>query len=1121
MERDTPDRASPGANLAAQANGRTTSPFSISSASRRRSLFGRPRSSGTNSQPASPAASSDLKPSSTDKTRIPRPAHQRPSQPRRPFTLSDAYKMAEEEEEAIQGSPSPAPRPWRPKRDPSKRSQKVGKQASVESPSHKRRSFKLPELRREDTVSSIDSLGSQSKGSDPSVSDFDEKLRRHALEQTSSEDLAQRGSGLFSKSRLGIKIAETAKELVRKTSRNSLNAESPSRVVKSSSSNGWLSRRLSGMRSDSSNRSSAQGLTDWEQDLQVPSKEPFEPGTTPPGRPATAPLDHPSPEKSFAWEADADFTAGDIQSSDSPPVSTGRGNTKIDEIRALEAAISKPIPESPPLPPRNTRIDEIRALELEAALNFPHSPPVVQEAGSDILIKEAEKEDRAQPGWQVSPLNTKVDDRRAQEIERLSKRALATARLGEIRERNAGYPSRSPSPEVVRKPSKELLRAFSPVGNRAREQEQAEYAITGETQSPPIDEAVIIDPAGSERDGQRDVFETRNIRNGVEDSRSNNDSSQGRDDSRDVLRRLALAANTSPVLGQKKSDLQPANVDNSPIIRDRAGREGGRQKRTDGAKTDVRPTVGFAGISRESSVESGSDKRSNFAHSDSDPTERIEQEMKLFAPADNYSERGSVRAPSPPLDDDDDDDDDEYKDMGETPRPAKPDPLTQATPRVMGAFIETPATIKVERPGIVATTTDSDRLQIESEPFTDRRDFGASLNIVVTGPDVDTHASSKSTLARGRQTSPTPQNPRHTLSARGDRKLGRSLSLSARRRRSKSLPRALSPLINSAKLPTVKDDLLEIQRANQFEDSTLDDFTNLLDAHEDDKDTVNQKIKPGQGGRHSSTTEELGAYNELEAFDRMSKSLMTGLIGIRTAKQGIQDLEDKVSHAETKERDTATKEPPSHSTHGSDGGSVCTTCQGHPPSEDASQAYIRLPLPRLWQKHPSFRFTFLGLVLFLLSLWYIVESTMCRLYCKPQFCLPGEVCDWSPDDPQWGYSAPVKLDQWITGGQGRALVHQVWPEVDDWLADIWDVTMGTDITTVDTSRYNWKQKCRHRRRLLKKGLTKPFVEHPEDKAKFNAWRAVRLAKEKADSAWEMGYHLAEDETMAADEKVWW
>lgn len=1081
----------------------------------------------TQSQPASPAASFDSKLPSTDKTKIPRPAHQRPSQPRRPFTLSDAYKMAEEEEEAIQGSPSPAPRPWRPKREPSKRPQKAGKQTSVESPSHKRRSFKLPELRREDTVSSLDSLGSRSKGSDPSVSDFDEKLRQHALERASSEDLAQRGSGLFSKSRLGIKIAETAKELVRKTSRSSLNAESPSRVVKPSSSNGWLSRRLSGMRSDSSNRSSAQGLTDWEQDLQAPSEEPFGPGTTPPGRPATAPINHPSPEKSFAWEADADFTAGDLQSSDSPPVSTGRSNTKIDEIRALEAAISKPIPESPQLHPQNTRIDEIRALELEAALTFPNEPPVVQETGGDVPIKEAEKEDRAPPGWQVSPPNTKVDERRAQEIERLSKRALATARLGEIRERNAGYLSRSPSPEVVRKPSKELLRAFSPVGERAREQEKLGHVITEEVRSPPIDEAVIIDPAGSERDSPRDVVQPRKSRDGSEDSRSSQGSSQGRDDSRDILRRLALAANTSPVPspvpGQQTVEPQPAKAGNGPITRDRPGREGGRQRRTDSAKTDVRPTVGFAGLSREPSVESGSDKRSNFAHSDSDPTERIEQEMKLFAPADNYSERGSVRAPSPPLDDDDDDDDDddEYKDVGETPRPAKPDPLTQATPRVTGAFVETPATIKVERLGIPATAVDSEQHQTGSELFTDRRDFGGSLSIVVSGPDVDAGTSSKSTLARGRKTSISPRNPRQTLSASGDRKLGRSSSLSARRRRSKSLPRALSPLFNSAKLPTVKGDLLEIQRANQFEDSTLDDFTDLLDAHEDDMDTMNQQeIKLEQDGRNSPTMKELGAYNELEAFDRMSKSLMTGLIGIRTAKQGIQDLEDKVSHAETKERDTATKEH-SHSTHGSDGGSVCTICQGHPPSEDASQAYIRLPLPRLWQKHPSFRFTFLGLVLFLLSLWYIAESSMCRVYCKPQFCLPGEVCDWSPDDPLWGYSIPVKLDQWITGGQGRALVHQVRPELEDWLADIWDVTLGTDITTVDTSRYDWEQKCRHRRRLLKKGLTKPFVEQPEDKAMFNAWRAVRLAKEKADSAREMGYHVAEDETMAADEKVWW
>jgi hypothetical protein len=190
----------------------------------------------------------------------------------------------------------------------------------------------------------------------------------------------------------------------------------------------------------------------------------------------------------------------------------------------------------------------------------------------------------------------------------------------------------------------------------------------------------------------------------------------------------------------------------------------------------------------------------------------------------------------------------------------------------------------------------------------------------------------------------------------------------------------------------------------------------------------------------------------------------------------------------------------------------CSICQGQ--QRDASTiattvTYVHVPLPRLWHQEPKFRFTITGMLLLALALWYLGESLMCSLYCRPTHCSSGKPCNWSPDDPLWGYSIPVKLDQWIAGGQGRAWAAGRVPDVADWLADLWDTATGTDITKVDTSSYGWSQNRQHRRRLQKKGLLKPLVHDAEDRSKLDA---ARLAKD-------MSHDLGENDSMSRDERL--
>ncbi|KAK4128294.1 hypothetical protein N657DRAFT_563099 [Parathielavia appendiculata] len=978
----------------AGSNPRVTSPLVINSASQRRSLFSRPSTKEEAARPSSSASASDGNAASPNNTRIPRPTQ------RRTFTISDAYRLAEEEEAVVQGSPSPAPRLWRARPESTeKRTTTTGSPGASDLPQRGRPNGKLSGgVKGGDSQDDRDVPPQQADLSD---STFDEKLHQYAHDQAGSHETGRRSNGF----------------------------------------------------------------------------------NTPRAARDTVFQDSQTPNRSFAWQADADFTAGDVQFSNSPPVAVGRSNRKIDEIRALEAEIERRIPQT--LGHEADQVEKIEPLEIEVALKAADEPLGFDEA-------RAADEDEVPNRRPVSRASMRIDELTAREIESLSRRTLATAGLDEFWDRHLET-SRSPSPDNARRSTKEPLRAFSPLRGRLRRQVGELPAVTAPAEQ---DQACqrILDLGTLNHDhspaNTGDASHTRGMSRGEKTRR---DGSPNRNNSRDISRRLAAARSSSPT-----REAQMATDSQAPTIGDRELLDRPRQRRSiGGAKSIFKPSVGFAGLSRSSSVESRLPKRASFVQSDSDPTERIEQEMKLFAPQDNQSERGSLGAPSP---------EPEQEQPHETPKPTKLDPLTQPTPRITGAFVETPATVRVEKLEELATVQAAEK---DTEPVKN-----GARRLSTTGGE-----HSKSLLAQDGKENIAARQPKRTRSSTGDRSLGRPTSLSARRR-ARSLSRSRAPLINTVKPPTVKDDLLEIQRVNQIDDSTLDDIAGLLNAPAPPSAASLGIRRPKSETSENAT---LDREKELEAYDRMSRSLETGLLGIRSAKQGIERLEKEVADADIK------KEHPPRTAHSEGikkerGGAKgefpsCPVCQGSERTADSAVTYVHLPLPRLWHRRPKLRLTLLGLVMFLLSLWYLAESCMCFWFCKPEYCYPGMPCDWSSDDPVWGYAIPVKLDQWITGGQGRNLAHRLRPEVEDWLADMRDAATGTDIASVDTSRYTWQQRRQHRRRLAKKGVIKPFIESPEDRAVLSGWRSVREAKEKIQSAQEMGYEVEEEESIAGDERL--
>ncbi|KAI5868190.1 hypothetical protein GGS23DRAFT_544460 [Durotheca rogersii] len=766
---------------------------------------------------------------------------------------------------------------------------------------------------------------------------------------------------------------------------------------------------------------------------------------------------HPSLEKSYNWQLDADFTAGDLQVSDSPRIRAGRSNGT--SLRAPSSATSSPVSGTPNFRRSNNRLDQIRQKEIEAAnaILSEDDPPLSKRT------------------------NSRLDELRMREMEALSKRSVAISRLDEIRIKNSE--ARSDQPDTGREPSGRSLRGGSlQIENEHMKTSEvkAESGAGGEEfHDPPI-----IIPRNTSNHRLSDV--SKEERDNPNPRENTAESQLPRNDSHDLLRRLARATSNSPP-AEKTTERQAA-INDGLQTRDSGKREESRprsrraeriSKNLEVKSSRERPTVGFVGLKREAFSESSREKRPSRSGSEADPTDRIEAEMKLFAPLDNMSEKSSLRAPSPILTELNDE---------ETPRATKVDPLTQPTPRVTGAYVETPATVRVkqesgslddkQRPGGHSKASDAalseSRNRSSSEPW--------NRDSVEEEDDAEVSAKPRSSSA--------PTSSRRIRSA-------------SRRRR------PLRNLTNTANPPSVKDDIRAILRMNQIDDSTLDDFDSILaDQNIDDEEL--ERMMNDTMHKIDDDLELPGLSErdrELRVYDRMSKSLKTGLLGIRSAKKGIERLEDKVTHTDHKagRTNTAAPDPPDPKPE--------TRASTRPDGP----APVFISVPALYRKSPRFRLTKMGLLTIVVFVWYIVESIFCSLYTTQYLCTPTVPCEWSPNEPYFPYAMPFMLDEWTTGGKGRELTWWIGEQVGDALAEALDWVTDTDFTQFDPRYMNVWQRKRHLRRLRKHGLSPKWVKPADYQLKFPAWNAARLAREAAE---EFGYgYEEEDEMMSADERV--
>ncbi|KAG5975756.1 hypothetical protein E4U55_007573 [Claviceps digitariae] len=1211
----------------------------------------------------------------------------------RPLSITEAFRIAEEEQQEAErqrqlgGSPSPAPRPWRAR------------------PGQPQDEIRARQLLAEDH------LDSKSRTLSSNVA----AMRQNDLRSTGASGLG--ATGATDREADGLAAAAAAA------------AGSPNRF---GASNPSLQDRINEWRTTSrpvlhpartgtspedvaefSGNGRLPALVPGIEDVPMPSAE--ESPSQPKFEAAS------SPSKDFSWQVEQDFTAGDLQISDSPRIRVGANSNKpfanrpsiFNGINVRSPSARSPAARIKSPERSNTRITDIQQDEVKhgvdrtagATAGLKNLTKLRQERQNFSRLNEEnnhaaeepvfDNEKAAAPSTSVSSgrslprpkKNEKLDTIRQLETAGLSKRALAEIRLAEIKEQNAmARPTSSETPKQLQpQPGGVGTHGDGDGGgggggmgmSTARANPGLEAWRGGEEGEHIPDTPVTIyknfgrgssnnNNSKKKQENMRPIWGTGPLpgRSGAQTDAA---VKQNTTNERDLLRRLARAASASPAapepagaalattdrraalpshssksstarpslaagrsiftdLGRKSAPLLTSssatdtntnintntNLDadadaklnleaNSRSLKSRVS--SGKNNRLNIRSNDgplTKPTVGFAGFRRANSAESVKSKPSSM-QSESDPTARIDSELKLFALADNQSERGSMRAPSigsesdreeeaehgknGDKDDDggggDDDDDDDDDNLAEaTPKPQKHDFVSMPTPRITGAYVETPVTVKPVRMEGADAHEDGEEEEEEQmvvKPFKEklkqqreREDYDEKKNQAhksssSTEPAANTFRDKKAAVTWRPKDEDTPLEPgaRSSRSHQDEETVpaAAAAALKKKKSRSRTPSRERGPLINSAKLPSARDDLRELQRQHNMDDSTVDDVEELLagqkraslkirelleqgpsradlDGEGVDRHVwlLEEEVKRESVARDAQEEEEEDDYERNEKKEakedneeasegqstlvsKMDKTVRSGLSNIREAKMGIERLEGQIARVTEKPPHTnkLTKAHEHLAAHEHKNKKINKSSkvvktehkkdQQNPPpaacipdSRPTSMTYLSY----LWRTSPHRGLTWLRRLLLSLLIWFLAEQVLCSYYCRPSTCNVSTPCIYSYDDPTLGYALPVKLDQWFTAGQGRRFLHGVHEDLQDLLADMYDVYSGRSIQDIPVEQVPVSQRRQHWRRLRKRGLLRnastpvgPGDPGPEQIAKWDAWRRSRLARQKA------------------------
>lgn len=691
-----------------------------------------------------------------------------------------------------------------------------------------------------------------------------------------------------------------------------------------------------------------------------------------------------SPEKSGSISSASDFTEHILAGED-------HVQTPSEDIPLPSIEMGESIPQEP-TPPTSRP-----ASAQPYYQTTPNKNAINHEWMADVDFTAQSLSLATSPMLRVKPAT--LDTVRDREIKTLAARAVATNRLEEIRERNS----------EERYLFSESLRNKEATPNPEEDEPQGanvtimgDYILEGDGQKIPGTPITVY---------SKDTYRPRSASVEQWEERQR----LKREESHDALRKLARLLSPAPQRfadsedgdDEKEKEGEPTKAKRDELVArrsktyspkrspERSQEDQTRLKTKEASSNTLAEKVEFEKqISLKNNTLDADTKRRSTASSppksDADPEERIAAEAKLFDIADNKSERDSIhvisRSPSPSSDDESRD-----REFDETPRAkSKVDPLSFPTPRVMGAYIETPAPVSRK----------ARRQRSHSPPPKSTDKETLATNERSTRSEHSTKKDEKSISQSSRSTSSSTSSQKETQKPRDEAQ------------------KSQRPVINTAKITTATEDLKRIQRESQYEDSTLDEFDAFLSSNsaainDTGVDEAILDLEYDDRGLPLSEPEKKRRV-EMRILERMNRRLKSTSHNIRDARQGIERLEQTVSAVVPV-------------------GSQPTQPAQSRLSDDYVDVHINFKVPKLWTEterpqarntflNRNWKFTWFGFILFVFGSWFIAESAMCEVYCHPEFSSKNT---WRPDDPFFPYAIPTQLDRW-TGKVASRTIKKIW-----------------------------------------------------------------------------------------------
>lgn len=316
-------------------------------------------------------------------------------------------------------------------------------------------------------------------------------------------------------------------------------------------------------------------------------------------------------------------------------------------------------------------------------------------------------------------------------------------------------------------------------------------------------------------------------------------------------------------------------------------------------------------------------------------------------------------------------------------------PLPQKTPVVIGAWVDTPMTVRN-----TGNNGEDDTKEIESPSKTAPKS-GAIPSTKDSQPVVTANLPKDKPADET-----TTKHERQEASSKSNVLTEKSANIDSKKQ---PKPELVKPKLPKSALETFIEDARSNGNPLSLGDDTIASLEGLMDSTDDKSPSRFAKMKEEELEKEldaikSDTAPNQSSDKYTNSLDHLGSKLQSIIHSIQDARSGLTVIE----HAIVPGNDKAE-------------GKLCETCGNPQHGHGDGRVYLAIPIPRLWKrdsKSQRLRPTYLGWATAIFGVWYLIESIMCDVYCHPTIA---EVCDGyclQPDAPQFPFVLPTMLWRW-------------------------------------------------------------------------------------------------------------